>query len=374
MKFSILNINSPQQAADGSDTIPASSSSRTLNSNVVRFVSLLAKNDQTQQMTGIGTFTYRPMIDPLKAKLLLLLDKIGAYIVRALAGMLNKVGLLSAGNHREVPFAYAMYVDTSQIGWEQSSAFKRTFCRSVDIDFVGVWYTYSHHSDGLATKNTLTRDTVSSLGFFVQELPLCSFNPSIKVLRHAIALDERRVAFNVNCFVSESEVTGGYCQRERRRESELKTDCLEVRFAGSHTDVGGGGVMSDSRHSLSRCSLRWMIRQCFLTNTGLRFYHERLTEVGLNPSTLHPLVLDFPNPALYSRSVSSRSFLDGPTTSGTNMYDAFPFNMEINEDIVDVSQPIVNDLRSTPLWWILEILPRPFISKVFGRIPIILFR
>ena len=41
---------------------------------------------------------------------------IGAYTARALAGMIEKVGLLPAGNHQQVPFAYKMYMQDDDMG------------------------------------------------------------------------------------------------------------------------------------------------------------------------------------------------------------------------------------------------------------------
>ena len=40
----------------------------------------------------------------------------GAYTARALAGMIEKVGLLPAGNHQQVPFAYKMYIKDDDEG------------------------------------------------------------------------------------------------------------------------------------------------------------------------------------------------------------------------------------------------------------------
>jgi uncharacterized protein (DUF2235 family) len=59
--------------------------------------------------------------------------------VRCLAGMLHKVGLLPAHNQAQVSFAYNMYKDDTQNGWEMSAGFKRTFCQNVTVYFVGVW-------------------------------------------------------------------------------------------------------------------------------------------------------------------------------------------------------------------------------------------
>jgi len=54
--------------------------------------------------------------------------------------MLHKVGLLPAGNFQQVPFAYKMYTRGDNVGWEQSTEFKKAFSVDVEIEFVGVWY------------------------------------------------------------------------------------------------------------------------------------------------------------------------------------------------------------------------------------------
>lgn len=52
----------------------------------------------------------------------------------------TQVGLLPAGNHQQVPFAYKMFSRNDQTGWDQSKAFKKAFSIDVEIEFVGVWY------------------------------------------------------------------------------------------------------------------------------------------------------------------------------------------------------------------------------------------
>ena len=54
--------------------------------------------------------------------------------------MLHKIGLLPAGNFQQVQFAYKMYKRTDDVGWEQSTEFKRAFCVDVPIEFIGVWF------------------------------------------------------------------------------------------------------------------------------------------------------------------------------------------------------------------------------------------
>ncbi|KAI5114665.1 hypothetical protein M0805_004528, partial [Coniferiporia weirii] len=106
----------------------------------------------------------------------------GAYTARALAGMIEKVGLLPAGNHQQVPFAYKMYMKDNEIGWQQSVLFKKSFSMDVDIEFIGVW------------------DTVDSVGLIPRHVPFTKNNTCVKTFRHAISLDEHRVKFKANLF------------------------------------------------------------------------------------------------------------------------------------------------------------------------------
>ena len=64
----------------------------------------------------------------------------GAYTARALAGMVQKVGLLPQWNVEQLPFACAMYEKDDDAGVDLSLQFKRTFSIDVRIKFLGVWY------------------------------------------------------------------------------------------------------------------------------------------------------------------------------------------------------------------------------------------
>uniref|UniRef100_A0A8H7XSL4 T6SS Phospholipase effector Tle1-like catalytic domain-containing protein n=1 Tax=Psilocybe cubensis TaxID=181762 RepID=A0A8H7XSL4_PSICU len=214
------------------DVIPPEHSSRTLilcfdgtgdqfdndNSNIVKLVSLLKKDDKTKQLvyyqTGIGTYNTAPYIaSPILSQLRKALDgalalnldshvmsgyeflmenyvagdKIcifgfsrGAYTARSLAGMLHKVGLLPSGNFQQVPFAYKMYTRADDEGWQQSTEFKKAFSVDVSIEFIGVW------------------DTVDSVGLIPKRLPFTTSNTIVRTFRHAVSLDERRAKFKAN--------------------------------------------------------------------------------------------------------------------------------------------------------------------------------
>lgn len=127
------------------------------------------------------------------------------------------------------------------------------------------------------------RDTVASVGFIPHTLPFTSSNRSIRVFRHAVALDERRARFQANLYrypkkkdlehgtkpgdmpksdteyatrvaVQEPGSAGGKPKLSKKPKSEFKqqlkyerlfnqsdscaheteTDVLEVWFAGCH--------------------------------------------------------------------------------------------------------------------------------------------
>lgn len=158
----------------------------------------------------------------------------GAYTARALAGMLNKVGLLTAGNEELLPFAWNTFKKEHDA--KIYTGFRYTFSRKVPIHFIGLW------------------DTVSSVGWAwnPQYLQFTANNPIVEVVRHAVALDERRAYFPQNLW---------------GHDPQMPTDILQVWFPGVHCDVGGGYLEQEA--GLSKIALRWMVDQA--KGFGLRF-------------------------------------------------------------------------------------------------------
>ncbi|KAF9259355.1 hypothetical protein L218DRAFT_1003914 [Marasmius fiardii PR-910] len=394
------------------------------NSNVVNFFSMLKKDDPRKQLvyyqTGIGTYTIPYIPGPLTAKLMKIIDMMfgthldahvmggyeflmqnyeagdkicifgfsrGAYTARALAGMIHKIGLLPRSNYQQVPFAYKMYSREDEKGWKQSGWFKQAFSIDVDIELLGVW------------------DTVGSVGLVPKRLPFTTSNTHVRYFRHALALDERRVRFKPNFWQHQPPgqknlgLPPGSMPKVRRPERGIRkgrtdgtdppeckstkslkelerrysgggdygTDVEEVWFAGCHTDVGGGAVSNETRNSLARIPLRWMIRQCFLLNTGIMFHREMLRLVGIDPSTLYPLVQ--PRPPLSSTTINRSTLLDPtrqrrPTTSSTLTQNSRvakfleDFVNEEEEDVKDALSPLHDMLVKKPGWWILEVIPQ----------------
>lgn len=99
-------------------------------------------------------------------------------------------------------------------------------------------------------------------------------------------------------------------------------------------------MANEVRNKLARIPLRWMIRQCFLLNTGIIFHVELLKKIGLDPTSLYPVVKPRPPPISSIPNVSSSASLS-----------------EEEEDIIDAHCPIYDQLVISPAWWILEYIP-----------------
>ncbi|KAJ3814915.1 hypothetical protein EV368DRAFT_61310 [Lentinula lateritia] len=375
------------------------------NSNIVQLFSTLKKDDKDTQMVyyqaGIGTYTSPQIATPMMAKFSkvriqrsrsrrVLIKRMGsgwyldAHVMELWApnnyflgdflltpdhdqiklaivfaflvfhgahtlpeGMIHKVGILPACNHQQVPFAYKMFTRDDEIGYAQSAAFKKAFSVDATIEFVGVW------------SNTL-----------------------VKTFRHAVSLDERRAKFKANLWNSPSDVntnnieeTGKHSHHHHHhldreylrffKDPNQKTDIEEVWFAGCHCDVGGGSVSNTETTNLARIPLRWMIRQCFKTNTGILFNSEGLRSLGLNPSSLWPKVE--PRPALTAPVTPSRirpiPRNPPPLISQDLSQDLSKggsrsiYKTEEELDWEDSMSPIYDQLSLAPGWWALEFLP-----------------
>ncbi|KAJ7704774.1 hypothetical protein B0H17DRAFT_1038540 [Mycena rosella] len=378
------------------------------NSNIVQLFSMLPKADRNKQLVyyqaGIGTYTTPQIATPFMSKISKFIDEAiawnldahvmggyeflmqnytandricifgfsrGAYTARSLAGMIHKVGLLPTCNHQQIPFAYKMYMDETEKGWKQSNAFKKAFSIDVDIEFIGVW------------------DTVNSVGLIPRRLPFTTSNTIVRTFRHAVSLDERRAKFKPNLWNRPNEkektlsisdqkapkaqhphpskkLSQHLMERKYSRDSTQPTDIDEVWFAGCHCDVGGGSVDNETPHNLARIPLRWMIRECFKTNSGIMFDCDGLRSIGLDPSSLYPHVAPRPPPLavgdLRIKSIPSKTQSKAQQEAALNNYtnsEAAPAVHKTEEEmeLQDALCPVYDQLRLAWFWWILEFLP-----------------
>jgi type VI secretion system (T6SS) phospholipase Tle1-like effector len=165
----------------------------------------------------------------------------GAYTARALGAVLHMYGLLSPGNDGLIPYILRMFAQKSrkaggiQQTLDVAHEFKRVFSRCCPIHFVGLW------------------DTVSSVGWIYDPvvLPYSACNPSIRIGRHAVSIDERRCFYRQNLWGKPSE----------------GQDIKQVWFSGVHSDVGGS--YPERQSGLSQVTLEWMLGEAFDAALGI---------------------------------------------------------------------------------------------------------
>ncbi len=154
----------------------------------------------------------------------------GAYTARVIAGLLYRCGLLDPGQEQLVPYASKVFRQVTRASWRISHEFGDTFGRPCPVHFLGLW------------------DTVSSVGWVwdPKSYPFTRNNPGVEIVRHAVALDERRAFFRQNLWGKDPKLNP-------------KLDLKEVWFPGVHCDVGGG--YPADRSGLSQIALQWMVTE-----------------------------------------------------------------------------------------------------------------
>jgi hypothetical protein len=103
-------------------------------------------------------------------------------------------------------------------------------------------------------------DTVSSVGWIwnAPAYPFTAQLPNVAIVRHAVAIDERRWFF-----------------RQNRITPSADQDAKELWFAGVHSDVGGG--YPEEEGGLWRVTFEWMLAEAVAA--GLLVDEQRLAHV-----------------------------------------------------------------------------------------------
>ncbi|MEL6198228.1 MAG: DUF2235 domain-containing protein [Pseudomonadota bacterium] len=203
----------------------------------------------------------------------------GAYAVRSLAGMIGKIGLLSAehATERNVVQALRLYracspADGRRRAPKMRDAFARRFCRQgVEIEVLGVW------------------DTVRALGLpvpFVDRLMPDdhtfhddALGPHIRHGYHALALHETRAVYTPVLW---------------RKSPHWQGRLEQCWFPGNHGDVGGEVRCQPDARGLSNISLNWMLRRAARHGITLPTdWESRFAEDASAPSTAGASALEW---------------------------------------------------------------------------------
>ncbi len=179
----------------------------------------------------------------------------GAYTARVLAAFIKECGLLERGAYSLFPYAMEFFHKKSPIEdraaeenlYKIRSNFRSTYSRLLKDP---------KHPDNPKKSTYQLRihflglfDTVKSYGYFRSPIAFRNeeVNPSVRTLRHAISIDEKRKFFP---------------QMHWQASSKGSQDCKEVWFAGVHSDVGGGYPEAES--GLAKLALEWMCHEAVL--------------------------------------------------------------------------------------------------------------
>ncbi len=191
-------------------------------------------NDQIRRAYGYLSSRYRP-----SDRVFMLGFSRGAYAVRSLAGLIDRIGLIKPehATSRRLRAAYRHYKGAPDS--DAARNFARLFCYDhVDIEMLGVWDTVK--SLGINAP-VLWRLSVASHSFHNHAL-----GNSIKNGFHALAYNETRVAYSPIMWEDRPDLNGKVEQ---------------VWFRGAHADVGGHiGALRASR-PLSNIPLVWMLER-----------------------------------------------------------------------------------------------------------------
>ena len=115
-----------------------------------------------------------------------------------------------------------------------------------------------------------------------------------------------------------------------------------------------------------------MIRQCFLTNTGIQFHRDSFKEIGLDVNTIFPVVLTRP----HALKASACDVTDAkrithaaePTDSTQISLTAVStIKTEEEEELADALSKIYDELKRSKAWWILEIFPLRYSKQDRGN-------
>ncbi|SIQ25173.1 Uncharacterized protein, PA2063/DUF2235 family [Rhizobium sp. RU20A] len=186
----------------------------------------------------------------------------GAYSARVLAGFIHAFGLTTRVHLNLLDYAYRAYKGITR---EEQAR--------VDVEAEGDapsafpsmrLYEKVLQNDRPPIRLLGLFDTVSSViepGKWRPQLkthPFTNRNTSVEMVRHAVAIDERRTMYQPELWSTGQHYWGG--PFKPKDTAGLKPqDVREVWFAGVHADVGGGYPEAESGQI--KIPLRWMIKE-----------------------------------------------------------------------------------------------------------------
>ena len=187
----------------------------------------------------------------------------GAYTARSLCGLIERCGIAHRSHARMSSQALRLYRNRGHVfGPADYRQFIADHGRPADITFLGVW-------DTVGARGLPRRFALSALVNHRHRFHNVQLGQRVRRTCHAIAVDERRSAFEVTPFETVSE--------EQAKTVE------QLWFPGDHGCVGGGKKNKESK-GLYDGAFRWMMEQAM--DAGLAMDPRALAPPTCNPNPL----------------------------------------------------------------------------------------
>ncbi|MEM7470211.1 MAG: DUF2235 domain-containing protein [Pseudomonadota bacterium] len=203
----------------------------------------------------------------------------GAYAARVLAGFIHNVGLMPAHQLHLAPQVFRAYrkITDASVDENHDKTYQRMreYDQVIDqelvpIRFLGIFDTVSSIVRFRRfIHNIKTTGSLLELGTHAN----VDSNSSVKMVRHAMAIDERRSMFR-----AQSWVPGPY-KPHRFAKEEGQQDVKQVWFPGYHSDIGGSP--SEDRAGIGKITLHWMLTEMEAAGIKLTFKKRAVNELVL---------------------------------------------------------------------------------------------
>lgn len=200
-------------------------------------------------------------VDDIKDEIFLMGFSRGAYSARVLAGLIHQIGFLRPDQLHLVDYAFDAYRKIADERADDGHNDTSAPFEAVDI--------FNKHLDPRKApiRCVAVFDTVASMltieGARLRMRPYANTenNKSVQSVRHAVAIDERRVMFKPDLWGAKRIYRGGKFGTDKPQDVE------EVWFSGVHADIGGG--YPEQEAGLAKVTLRWMLNE--LEPMGVEF-------------------------------------------------------------------------------------------------------
>lgn len=203
----------------------------------------------------------------------------GAYSARVLAGFIHALGLVQPYQLNLLDYAYRTYKSIPKA--EGDNGISREISGPEAVFQTMRLYERTLRTYRPSIEGLCLFDTVSSVIEWGKYLPKFTTHPftrknrSVRFVRHAVAIDERRTMFQPQLWPYGEKYWGGPFRPRDDNGSPLPDSAIpdqnakERWFAGVHADIGGGYPEKES--AAAKVALKWLVEETAAQANGLLY-------------------------------------------------------------------------------------------------------